>query len=58
MLLDNIVIAEHLTYLYQNDMFNGEYAFITLDFHYHEEWKNEKWFVSQKPFEGILLMFT
>ena len=57
MLLDNEIAAEYLTAMYDANMFNGEYAFVTLDFHYDKEWKTKKWFKSQKAFEGNSIIY-
>ena len=52
MLLDNEITAEYLTAAFESDMYNGDYAFITLDFHYQEEWKKKKWYRNDKAFQG------
>ena len=52
LLLDNEITAEYLTAMYEANMYNGEYAFVTLDFHYDKEWNQKKWFKSDKVFEG------
>lgn len=49
-----IDVAEMLSYAHELGMYNGEYAFITIDFHIKDKWKLEPWFKTDEIFAGIL----
>ncbi|XP_057293678.1 retinal guanylyl cyclase 2-like [Hydractinia symbiolongicarpus] len=49
-----IDVAEMLSYAHELGMYNGEYAFITIDFHIKDKWKLEPWFKTDEIFPGIL----
>ena len=47
-------VAELLTYAYELGMYNGEYAFVTIDFFLDKKWEDHSWYKTNEIVSGIL----